>query len=175
MCKDIWNVDCGVLGESTICRTKVQLWYNRFTEGREVFNDDAQPGRPSMSTTDKNTEAVKKMILDNRRITIREVAGDVGNFYGCFRAEKCGSKYCSKIAKFLANTTSHGYRSEDVREDDPDLHKKVITGDESCVYGYDIETKAQLSQWKRPEEQKTEKITSSLVKCEGFAHCYLRL
>ena len=30
--------------------------------------------------------------------------------------------------------------------DDPDLLKKVITGDESWVYGYDIETKTQLSQ-----------------------------
>ena len=35
--------------------------------------------------------------------------------------------------------------------DDPDLLKKVIADDESWVYGYDIETKAQLSQWKRPE------------------------
>ena len=34
--------------------------------------------------------------------------------------------------------------------DDPDLLKKVITGDESWVYAYDIETKAQSSQWKRP-------------------------
>ena len=36
--------------------------------------------------------------------------------------------------------------------DDPDLLKKVITGDESWIYGYDIETKGQSSQWKRPEE-----------------------
>ena len=32
--------------------------------------------------------------------------------------------------------------------DDPDLLKKGITSDESWVYGYDIETKAQSSQWK---------------------------
>ena len=32
--------------------------------------------------------------------------------------------------------------------DDPDLLKKVITGDESWLYGYDIETKAQSYQWK---------------------------
>ena len=31
---------------------------------------------------------------------------------------------------------------------DLDLLKKVITGDESWVYGYDIETKDQYSQWK---------------------------
>ena len=30
--------------------------------------------------------------------------------------------------------------------DDPDLLKTVITGDESRVYGYDMETKALLSQ-----------------------------
>ena len=32
--------------------------------------------------------------------------------------------------------------------DDPDLLKKVITGDESWVYGYDIETKAKSMQWR---------------------------
>ena len=38
--------------------------------------------------------------------------------------------------------------------DDPDLLKIVITGDESWVYGYDIETKGQ---WKRPERTKPKK------------------
>ena len=32
--------------------------------------------------------------------------------------------------------------------DDPNLLKKVITGDESWVDGYDIEIKDQSSQWK---------------------------
>ena len=35
-------------------------------------------GGSSTSTTDKNIKAVKKMILDNRRIIIRDVANDVG-------------------------------------------------------------------------------------------------
>ena len=51
--------------------TDVQLWYNRFKEGRENVNDDTRPGRSTMLTT-------KKMILDNRLITIREVVDDVG-------------------------------------------------------------------------------------------------
>ena len=33
--------------------------------------------------------------------------------------------------------------------DDPNLLKKLITSDESWMYGYDIETKVQTSQWKR--------------------------
>ena len=57
--------------------------------------------------------------------------------------------------------------------DDPALLKKVITSDESLVYGYDIETKAQSFQWMRPEEPSSKKALQ--VKCEGFAHCFLRL
>ena len=63
-------------------RTQVQLWYNRFKEGREDVNDDYRPGRPSTPITDENIEAVKKIILDNRRITIREVADDIGISFG---------------------------------------------------------------------------------------------
>ena len=33
---------------------------------------------------------------------------------------------------------------------EPDFLEKVMTGDESCVYSYDLEMKAQLSQWKLP-------------------------
>ena len=53
------------------------MWYNRFKEGRENVNDDTSPGPPNAAITDENIEAVKKMILDNRRITIRDVADDV--------------------------------------------------------------------------------------------------
>ena len=40
------NVACG---QSTISRKQVQLWNKRFKEGREDTNEDARPGRPSMS------------------------------------------------------------------------------------------------------------------------------
>ena len=73
-------------GKSTVSRTQVQLWYNWFKEGWENVNNDARPDRPSTSTTDENIEAVTKMILDNRRITIREVADDFGILFGLCQA-----------------------------------------------------------------------------------------
>ena len=90
--------------ESTMSRTQVQLWYNQFKEGRVDVNDVCH-GRPSTAATDENIKAVKKMILDNHRITIRKIADDVGisaelmpsNFYGCFRHEMCGYEDYSKI------------------------------------------------------------------------------
>ena len=70
------------------------------------------------------------------------------NFYGCLRHEMCCSEDCSKITKFWAKTTSHGYRRKILTtfNYNPDLFRKVITVDESWVYVYDIETKAKSSQ-----------------------------
>ena len=41
--------------------------------------------------------------------------------------------------------------------DDPNLLKRIITGDKSWVYGYDVETKAQSSQWKHTESPRPKK------------------
>ena len=121
-------------GESTMSRTQVQLWYNRFKEGREYVNGDTRPVLPSTSTTDENIEAVMIMIM----ITIREVADDVGIAFGSCQAiltnvlgmKRAAEKIVQKLLKMLT-----------MFNDVPDLLKKIITGDESKVYGYDIETK----------------------------------
>ena len=47
---------------------------------------------------------------------------------------------CAAVAKDLIQTTTN----------EPDFLKKVITGDEWWVYGYDLETKAPLSPQKLP-------------------------
>ena len=92
--------------ESTMSRTQIQLRYNRFKEGQEDINDDARPGRLSTSTTDVNIEAVKKMILDNHRITIGEVADDVDISFGTCQAiftDILGMKHAAAdiVPKFL--------------------------------------------------------------------------
>ncbi|UYV71894.1 hypothetical protein LAZ67_9000961 [Cordylochernes scorpioides] len=64
--------------------------------------------------------------------------------------------------------------------DDPNLLQRVITGDETWVYGHDVETKAQSSQWKLPHEPRPKKARQvrSKVKvlltvffdCRGVVH-----
>ena len=73
------NVAFGEFGSN---QTQVQLWYNRFEECREVVNNDDRPGRLSTSTTVEDLEEVKKMIVNNRQISINEVADDVGILFG---------------------------------------------------------------------------------------------
>ena len=62
------------------------MQYNRFKEGREDVNDDVPLSRTSTSITDENIEAVKTIISNNRRITIKEVADDVGISFGSWQA-----------------------------------------------------------------------------------------
>ena len=57
-----------LFGESTVSKTKVELWCNWFKEDRE------------------NIEAMKEIILSNHRITIREIANDVGISFGLCQA-----------------------------------------------------------------------------------------
>lgn len=54
----------------------VYKWDKLFTDGREDIHGDARRGRPSTSTADEKVEAVKKLVIENRGIMIREVAGD---------------------------------------------------------------------------------------------------
>ena len=91
-----------------------KVFHGSFKEGREDVNDDARQ-QPM-----KTWKQMKKMILDNRRMStrIRKVDDDVGiwpnNFYGCFKHETCGSEDCSKICKILSKNkiawTSHGHQ-----------------------------------------------------------------
>lgn len=47
-------------GESAMSKARIYEWHKRFQDGRE------------------NDENVKEMVMNDRRITIREVADDVG-------------------------------------------------------------------------------------------------
>ena len=93
------------------------------------------------------------MIFDNHRITITEVDDDVGTSFGSCQAiftdvlgMKCAAKkIVSKLLNFVQKQCCMDIAQEmlTIFNDDPDLLKEIITGDESGVHGYDIKTKAQ--------------------------------
>ena len=101
-----------------------------------------------MSIINGNTEAVQKMISNNRRITIREVAYHLAHAKQCFGIKRVAVKIVPKYLNFGEFATF---------KEDPDLLKKAITGDESRVYGYDIENKNHSYQFKCPVEIRPKK------------------
>ena len=154
-------------GECTVSQKSIYKWYKLFIESREEVNDDARPGRPSMSTTNENTETVKKIVMENRRITIREAAEDVGISVGSYHAifsdilslKRVAAKFVPELLNFDQKTRRMTIAQEMLNDvnDDLDLLTKVVTGDESWVYGNNVETKAQSSQWKHTESPRPKK------------------
>ena len=69
-------------GVSTLSRTQVFDWYKAFSEGREVVKQLPHASRPSPSVNDDNNKKVKKIVLKNRRVGIREVAEALNISYG---------------------------------------------------------------------------------------------
>ena len=69
-------------GESTLSRTQVFEWHKAFSEGREVVENLSHASRPSTSVNDDNMEKVKEIVLENRRVGIREIAEALNISYG---------------------------------------------------------------------------------------------
>ncbi|UYV81649.1 hypothetical protein LAZ67_20001803 [Cordylochernes scorpioides] len=124
-------------GEATLDRNNVYRWYKMFSEGREDVNDEERAGRPSTSTTDERINEVEKMILANRRITVREVAEDlnisIGSYHSNFINDLGMRRVAAKFVPKLLNCDQKQHRMNIANEmldsvrDDPNLLQRVIT------------------------------------------------
>ncbi|UYV84019.1 hypothetical protein LAZ67_X000890 [Cordylochernes scorpioides] len=189
-CADAFQMLTVAYGEATLDRSNVYRWYKMFSEGREDVNDEERAGRPSTSTTDEKINQVEKMILANRRITVREVAEDlnisIGSCHSIFINDLGMRRVAVKFVPKLLNCDQKQHRMNIANEmldsvrDNPNLLQRVITGDEAWVYGYDVETKAQSSQWKLPHEPRPKKarqvrsnvkvLLTVFFDCRGVVH-----
>ncbi|UYV77682.1 hypothetical protein LAZ67_15001917 [Cordylochernes scorpioides] len=189
-CADAFRMLTVAYGEATLDRSNVYRWYKMFSEGREDVNDEERTGRLSTSTTDEKINEVEKMILANRRITVREVAEDlnisIGSCHSIFINDLGMRRVAAKFVPKLLNCDQKKHRMKIANEmldsvrDDSNLLQRVITGDEAWVYGYDVETKAQSSQWKLPHEPRPKKarqvrsnvkvLLTVFFDCRGVVH-----
>ena len=73
--------------------------------------------------------------------------------------KRAAPKIVSKLLNFDRKQRRMHFEQEmlSTSNDDPGLLKKVITSDEPWMYDYDIETNAQSSQWKLPDEPRPKK------------------
>jgi histone-lysine N-methyltransferase SETMAR len=52
----------------------IKKWAAQFKHGRTSLEDDSREGRPKIATTPKFMEQVHDMVLDDRRMKVREIA-----------------------------------------------------------------------------------------------------
>ena len=170
--------------------TQIKEWYRRCKNGRTSVDSDPRSGRPSLTTTPENIERVRLATEGDRRLTVRELENDLEipktTVWEILNKILGMTHVCTKFIPKLLTTKQKDLRSEIAQDnlemvsDDENILKKVITGDESWVYGYDPKTKQQSLQWKGPDEPRPKKarqsqshVKSMLIiffDCEGVVH-----
>ena len=155
-------------------RTCFFEWHSRFKEGREEVEDDHRSGRPSTSRTDENVKRVRQKMQSDRRLSVRMIANELGmnseRVWRIISDDLRMRKICTKMVPRLLNERQKEWQvCQDILEQletEPNLLKRVVTGDESWIFEYDPLTKRQSLEWKSalPSRPKKARMFKSKTK-----------
>ena len=67
-----------VYGTEAMSRKCVYDWFKRFRDGKETAEDELRSVRPSTSRTPDMIERVRQMLVQDRRVTLRLMAKELG-------------------------------------------------------------------------------------------------
>ncbi|UYV76349.1 hypothetical protein LAZ67_14000115 [Cordylochernes scorpioides] len=122
------------------------------------WSDEKSCRRPKFQRTDENVQKFTDLIKENPQTTLLELEQDTGISKTTIgrivtedlKLKKTPAKF---IPRFLINEQKlcRLATCEDMMEmtrTDPEWKDKIITGDETWVYGYDPETKPQTAEWR---------------------------
>lgn len=64
--------------ENSMSRASVFHWHKLFKEGRESVEDEPHQRRPRTATDELHVNQIKEMVLQNSRLTVKELSTAVG-------------------------------------------------------------------------------------------------
>ena len=147
-----------VYGDSAPSFTTVKFWAAEFKRGRKSLGDDERSGRPKTATTDENIAKVHEMVLDDRRIKVREIA-EVMNMSKervChilnqhLDMRKLSARWVPRLLtldqKRVRMKISRALLAQ-FRRNKSEFWRRLITVDETWIHHYTPETKIQSKQW----------------------------
>ena len=76
--KQIFNELCGIYGPQTISMRTVFKWIKGFKIGKFSVEDYTRPGRPKTSVTKANIAAVKILVEQDVRLSVKDIASCTG-------------------------------------------------------------------------------------------------
>ena len=76
--KEIHRRMADVYGDSSPKYSTVAKWSAEFKRGRDSLEDDPRPGRPADVISQEMIDRVERLVLNNRRIKVAELASECG-------------------------------------------------------------------------------------------------
>lgn len=152
-----------VFGEKAVSQSTVYNWINHFRTGRQSLDDEPRPGRPATTITRENISNVEKHLLENRCITVSELAEITEIPPTCvheiisqhLQMHKLTARWVPRLlttdqkAKRASMSQELLDMSEELGES---FWKRLITTDETWLPFYLPESKEQSKQWCRKGE-----------------------
>ena len=142
---ETWKLLQQAFGDECMSRRQCFEWYSRFKTRRTSIDKDYRSGRPSTSTDEIHIYAVCHLILQNRHLSIREIAEDVRISFGSCQAiltdklnmQRVAAKFvpCLLTEQQKANLVNINLELLNRVSVDECFLKTIVTGDESWVYG----------------------------------------
>jgi AraC-like DNA-binding protein len=142
-CSETYDLIQRAFGNEAMGHMKVKEWFRWFKEGRTSAESDEHSGRPATSRNQVTIDKVHSAVLDNHRITIRELSDELGLSFGSVQSiltedlgMKCiSAKFVPKLLTVVQKETRLAVARDLLQcaDQDADFMRTIITGDESWV------------------------------------------
>ena len=140
------------LGDDDPALSTVKKWAAKFKMGRESLEDNPRSGCPASATTQENIDCVHHMVMDDRRLTVNQIADPVAIFHeqveNILHQELAMSKVSAWWVPCLLTTVQKHTRLVMLQanlalfETNPDSFlEHFLTQDECWVHHFEAETK----------------------------------
>ncbi|XP_076643528.1 histone-lysine N-methyltransferase SETMAR-like [Halictus rubicundus] len=146
-----------VYGNSAPSFTIVKFWAAEFKRGRTSLGDDERLGRAKTATSDDNIAKIHHMLLDNRRIKVREIeeAMNISKRVCHILNEDLGMRKLS--ARWMPRLLTLDQKRvrmnisiallAQFRRNKSEFWHRLITVDETWIHHYTPESKMQSKRW----------------------------
>ena len=159
--KEIHWCMADVYDDSSPKYSTVAKWSVEFRRGRDSLDDNPRPGHPADVISQEMIDRVERLVLNNRRIKVAELASECGisngSVYTIIHEHLGMSKVSARWVPRNLNMQDHQQRVESSQEllevynaNSEDFHTRLVTGDETWLHHWDPDTKKESMQWKHP-------------------------
>jgi len=174
--KEIHAILIETLGEYAPSYATVKNWVAQFKRGDFTTCVAPRPGSSKTVTTPEIIEKIHELILEDRRISAKSIAEDLGisrERVGSIIHEdldmrkKISSKWvpkCLNAYHKLQRCQSSEQHLEFFRRDPNDFLSRLVTMDETWLYHYDPQTNQQSIEWRHSGSPRPKKFPSAKIR-----------
>mgnify|MGYP003623263763 CR=1 FL=1 len=159
-------------GDGVMNVKNVRSWVRQFKEGRTSCDNEPKQPRPRTSRSAANIERVEKLVLEDRRVSVKSIASKVGISVGSVHTIMHDDLKMRKVSsRWVPRMLTEDHKAARVtmcqamltRDDGMNgtFFSSIVTMDETWMPFFNPETKRQSKQWKHTNSPPPKKFRVS--------------